>query len=986
MPPFSPESFDPADVVNKIRGAEVPSDRLRRYIFNRSLDTGELEDQISELYENLDLDEDESDYDVFRQNVTYEDFPGRIPYRGYDIDPDYEDLSSFHLAGQNPKIRSFLESNQPFELSSPAGTQEAIYQAWRRGDINNRDLAALNTAGYSEILSRGGYDPESVETVSELVRGVTRNDAPYEELIPRVGDVLDVVDPVISPVNRNIGRYESALSHLSRSQNFNPFTQNVPVNPNMPRRSRPAVPDRQLGLPLVQQDPEVQAIVERGQNELPETFAQLTEESDILNRAVRSVASNPNNSNVFGPENVAEARVNLVLPQVERLFGSRSALKRAVYDDLLENPVRNSLYSVSRDLSRFASAPGYEETLSALERFPSQLDPRIPTPPGTAAIPGMEEELKRVVEVAKLKDTEEGVKKVQDFLEKYPEVGPYIQSPVRLTTPKIERDLEKLGPYIDIQQQISRPEDRQRIYNELLETQKVDADVLDQIERDYTSGEPYKQRRALTALEEFGGPEYRFELEKAAVPAASKRFPVVGGGGYGALSEGKKENQASLARISSRARDFNELINNLPESVREMLERSGPLTQEEVEQRYAYNPDTGKAFIDPQGEYGVMLSRGYTSPFFEPFDPSQLRQVESQNVLRFLADNPITGVNTISFKTQEPGEVYTYESKDIPRPVFDLMERFVKQGALEGLKPGTLVVNRPLSSEDIARNLEESGLTPEESSTLRRRESFIGKEPNARAAAYRAGGFGPLTSSGEQMAYINAEGNVVPLQARRADPTLRGEIYVNPREAEITQSRLPLTTRAYYSTDPLTSAARGASEFGRALRRTPSALLPGAADLIPSPEAIQTGYARGPMAMGKQMGQEFIQSLPMAAGTAGVLSTPLTAPFAPGVGAGLVGTAGARALNEIVRQETGEGIVPKFRQFIGTAPRTGATAQPRTGEKPLTATLKPLTSAQRSELTRQDNRNEIQKRIDLVKERFNPRRGEFGLSELLLGR
>jgi hypothetical protein len=236
------------------------------------------------------------------------------------------------------------------------------------------------------------------------------------------------------------------------------------------------------------------------------------------------------------------------------------------------------------------------------------------------------------------------------------------------------------------------------------------------------------------------------------------------------------------------------------------------------------------------------------------------------------------------------------------------------------------------------------------------------------------------------MAYINAEGNVVPLQARRADPTLRGEIYVNPREAEITQSRLPLTTRAYYSTDPVTSAARGASEFGRALRRTPSALLPGAADLIPSPEAIQTGYARGPLAMGKQMGQEFIQSLPMAAGTAGVLSTPLVSPFAPGVGAGLVGTAGARALNEIVRQETGEGIVPKFRQFIGTAPRTGVTAQPRTGEKPLTATLKPLTSAQRSELTRQNSRNEIQKRIDLVKERFNPRRGEFGLSELLFGR
>jgi len=150
-------------------------------------------------------------------------------------------------------------------------------------------------------------------------------------------------------------------------------------------------------------------------------------------------------------------------------------------------------------------------------------------------------------------------------------MGPYLQSPVRFTEPKIERDLEKLGPYIDIQQQISRPEDRQRIYNELLEKQKVDPDILDQIERDYTSGEPYKQKRSLNALEEFAGPEYRFQLEKEAVPAASKRFPVVGGGGYGGLSESKAETKKNLTRISNRAYDFNKLINDIPSSVRDLF-------------------------------------------------------------------------------------------------------------------------------------------------------------------------------------------------------------------------------------------------------------------------------------------------------------------------------------------------------------------------------------------------------------------------------
>jgi len=37
-------------------------------------------------------------------------------------------------------------------------------------------------------------------------------------------------------------------------------------------------------------------------------------------------------------------------------------------------------------------------------------------------------------------------------------------------------------------------------------------------------------------------------------------------------------------------------------------------------------------------------------------------------------------------------------------------------------------------------------------------------------------------------------------------------------------------------------------------------------------------------------------------------------------------------------------------------------------------------------MIRRQNRNELQRRMDLAKERFNPRRGEFGLSEILFGR
>lgn len=199
------------------------------------------------------------------------------------------------------------------------------------------------------------------------------------------------------------------------------------------------------------------------------------------------------------------------------------------------------------------------------------------------------------------------------------------------------------------------------------------------------------------------------------------------------------------------------------------------------------------------------------------------------------------------------------------------------------------------------------------------------------------------------------------------------------------QSRVPLSEKSYFSADPISMAGKGAREFGRAIRKTPSSLLPGAADLLPSEQAIRAGYSQGPAAMGKQMARDFVEGIPAGLGAAGILSTPALAPAAPGIGLGMVGTQAARSLNEVVRQETGEGIVPKVRQALGTRPRTGV-ASPRPTQSAVTPTIKPLSVAGKQEMKRRQNRNELQRRVDLMKERFNPRKGEFGLSELLFGR
>jgi len=154
----------------------------------------------------------------------------------------------------------------------------------------------------------------------------------------------------------------------------------------------------------------------------------------------------------------------------------------------------------------------------------------------------------------------------------------------------------------------------------------------------------------------------------------------------------------------------------------------------------------------------------------------------------------------------------------------------------------------------------------------------------------------------------------------------------------------------------------------------------GAADFIPSPEAIRDIYAGQPLSALQRTGQNIVQGLPLAAAVGGtVAAAPALAPLAGATGTALALNALGAAGNEIVRQQTGEGIVPKVRQFLGTAPRTGIASAPQPARPYVTPRLvqtKPV-----NPITQQ-----IQNRLGLAASRFNPAKGEFGLSEILFGR
>lgn len=727
--------------------------------------------------------------------------------------------------------------------------------------------------------------------------------------------------------------------------------------------------------------------------------------------AVESTAPIPPAENVPPPApqrslSPSEFFESQILPQVRAVIGSSGAYDAYILSQRESNERANLQRREEADrraLERLRGTP-----VPTTTQLPESISYKgLGSANFQPGIPGLFEQVETINdEIAGLRK-QRTVEAFGDLLTKYPELNRVLYTDPEQQGKAQRVRKEGFKPYLDYvdrEQVFSSPESRADLYNEIIQDYKSLEnnpesiaelrDTLRTAEQDYTSGDPALQTAARQFLQDIlQDPQ---KLEAIETPSFRESRPVIGGGGYVPV-----KNNPVIKKINQRAKAFNSLYAQLGLGERQEIAKVFPGLQATRESSggktgFYLDPATREVspadFDDPEA-YAVEVNRYFPGDVsLEEVDDDILGDHISKNALRFLADYPVTAKTDITFTTREPGfREAGYSAKILPPELANPISSFVADTAFRNLRPGTLVTNNPLSSSDLLQSRIEEGKSTADSNVLRRLQPFVAANsplPNLRGIAYTSAGFGPVDASGSQISYVDEKGQAIPIQLGRPEGALRGRVAVSDiRDASVYNPALPASaTPRYYAADPIGGALLGGGEVLRNLRRTPSALLPGAADLIPSPEAIRTGYSQGPTAMGKQMAQEFVQSLPTAAAAAGVLSTPLAAPLAPGIGAGLVGTAGARALNEVVRQETGEGIVPKVRQFLGTAPRTGVSAQPRVGEQPLTATVKPLTTAQRAEVQRQANRGELQRRVDLLKERFNPRRGEFGLSEILFGR
>lgn len=270
----------------------------------------------------------------------------------------------------------------------------------------------------------------------------------------------------------------------------------------------------------------------------------------------------------------------------------------------------------------------------------------------------------------------------------------------------------------------------------------------------------------------------------------------------------------------------------------------------------------------------------------------------------------------------------------------------------------------------------------------------------ARARAYRMFTKGALTS--DQFGILSQRTGPTTWNSsvageREFDPaTLKDSmiqsVYGMPKTQDVSELRnnplglLERTNRVDFTKPVITTN----DPVYRARLGIKGAVIPSAADLIPSPEAIDSFYAKKPAEGLQQMGSDFVKGIPAAAltGTAVGLGGAALAPLAVGVGGGMGAIRGAQALNRVVEHQTGEGLQSKWEQTLGVRKRTGVANpdyQRRMQPNYTPQTITPMTPAQKTEHLRQQGLNPWQKARQEAERVYNPKALEFGASETLKG-
>jgi hypothetical protein len=821
-PELTPQQI--IDLAQKIRNApRTDENEMRRFVFREALGAGALDDELQNRYES---DPEVDDFgeelptpsaEELRAQAYYDHdtFPNEIPFRGQSVDPDYEDYSPYNYVNSNPELRAAMERG-PVEITDVPAMQQALYERIRNGEVLPGRLDSFRRYGSSNILESDIPDAEAYALADELNRAATRdpNLPSLQPTFQNTAESLDTlsrtVEPVISAISQRADFEERARRSASNIAGGNYRSRNL---------LQPPIPGLVPGS-------EVLTEAFAAGNQWPEQLEQLQSERNRLYALTRDLNRLEGRvSQASSPEALRKAVEQRVLPVVRDALGERG-LQEAIRTELVNAQSEGSQDSEAR-MEEIARMREQRTVENALSRRPGTIT-HFEQPPvfynvGTRRadsvlnsqpfITGINSAIDEANLQTKLLANYEKLNELDKLLERYPEVRTLFEANLKsgerpvLSGPEA---IKKLSSYVDTTQQTSMPRERAALLNKLISEGNLSVDEATDIEKKYRSGDTLSQAEAIQQVKEAGG-----DLEAIGQPAISRRNPIVGGGSYLNQTSGL---QSELKSAVERSFLINKALQDIdPEVLYSRFPGLKPQQDFDRPQQaeFVLTPE-GEALETPvgQGDYGVRYYQGRSGDrirIMDPMDEFGNKSV-SENVVRFLLDNPVLAKKSFSFETKTPEkEGYNYAApSDLPPEIAKKFQTFLSSNATRDVAPGTILTNSPNPSSDLVN------IAADNSATARKFEEFIGELPNKRGAAYRRVGYGPVTRNGSQYLYITPEGNAVPLQPGHAASPLVG---MNAPDLEGTlrtvQDRTKLSERAYYSMDPISAAASSARELGK---------------------------------------------------------------------------------------------------------------------------------------------------------------------------
>ena len=832
-----------------------PSENAHQNLFESALVRGELDPQLVQWHsEGSDAP---IDIPRLRRNAHPTDFDS-VPIADALYDVRNEDYNVYNAVNQNPKTQYFFEQH-PLVLANPEQLHLDIVRHLQQLPATERHnsttlLTDLVNSGESRILSGAGHTADTVAHIVNIA-GTENTQIPrIQNVYGNVRESLDEVGPFVNQAIRDSYDYNVARDNLEvvvdkikaakgiqeKDVSYKAYTPKTgeprPRNAEYAvGRGRPTADDLYYEAPYNYErgTGKSSKVVHATQPALPfdvipkeaENATQLLTQNDSFANRVdiedRTVALRKAAKNITREYNRTldnqELGTDAILNEIVDKFGEHDAkimLQKAQYNEQRaissEAVARREAERAEDSLRSVVFTP--QSDLNVADAFATKGSGDVKQP----VITGLREQMMLIASEAPSKEKRQALVLLDEALQKYPEVkNLYESSPLDIARPAAagKDTAKRYDQYIDTQQRVSLPEERAALYNRIRNEKGLEPSVLSGIESAYTSGNTAKQQEAILALSSQGYDE----LGAMGSSATSSRKPIIGGERYVGFDDIRTDSEAEsiLDHIRTRANTINRIVQKLDLDV---LEERYPRFKGDSapsEFRYTFDPLTRQVEevpLDTKGTYGVKIHRTGGADF-ELLRSVRGEENASLNVLKFLRDNPVVGeASSISFQTKTPTESYNYVAKQLPKEISDVFQQEISRSAVAGLRPGTILSNSPNPSRDYIENKQ---LTRgSDSATVRKAENFTGLPYNKRGAAYTRAGFGPTSDSRHQYLYVTPEGTALALQQGRPERALAGSVkFNNQGEAFVSQSRVPLTSKAYYATDPVTAAARGATDL-----------------------------------------------------------------------------------------------------------------------------------------------------------------------------